>query len=335
MAPGAVFTMRTSSPLGPRERLAPRSVRAVAALVDIVLFYPLLFVALAAGVVALGGALGVAVTSSRAGPWLQTLGSMFRASGLTIAASVVGVLAGLAALVVLLTQWSMLARNGQTIGKWLMGIRIVDERGEAAGLIRALLLRRWVFNAVYGSIGVTLTAWVPYVGWVWWCLDLLPLFGEERRCLHDHVAVTDVRWVRPSGPGVERVLVGLALIAAGVGGVVAFVGPAEWRALATLAGWKVPAAPVVPVPPVSPGPVVTPQPVAPPPTVVLPPPRPVVPVVVPVVPAAVVDAGVAPPPPGPAAPVAWTYEDATGVTQVVQDLAQVPEASRAKARPIR
>ena len=245
MARGAVFNMRTSSPLGPRERLAPRSVRVVAALVDIVLFYPLLFAALAAGVVALGGALGVAVTGSRAGPWLQTLGSMFRASGLTLAASVVAILAGLAALVVLLTQWSMLARSGQTIGKWLMGIRIVDERGEAAGLIRALLLRRWVFNAVYVSIGVTLMAWVPFVGWAWWCLDVLPLFGEERRCLHDHVAVTDVRWVRPSGPGVERVLVGLALIASGVGGVMLFVGPAGWPALATLAGWKVPAAPVV------------------------------------------------------------------------------------------
>ncbi|UNK48425.1 RDD family protein [Lysobacter sp. S4-A87] len=77
----------------------------------------------------------------------------------------------------------LLSREGQTIGKRVIGIRIVRTDGDRAGLGRLFWLRYFV----PGLIGA-----VPYVGWIFSLANILWIFGEQRRCLHDHIADTMV-----------------------------------------------------------------------------------------------------------------------------------------------
>lgn len=94
----------------------------------------------------------------------------------------VGVLVG--GVACLAYQVRLLAREGQTWGKRQMKIRIVScETGEIPGLSRSFLLR----ELVSGAIGA-----LPYVGGIYNLVDSLLIFGEERRCLHDHLAGTRV-----------------------------------------------------------------------------------------------------------------------------------------------
>lgn len=77
----------------------------------------------------------------------------------------------------------LLAKRGQTIGKWLFGIRIVRSDGSAASL-RRLLLLRW--------LPVNLVASLPHAGpWLSF-IDPLFIFRTSHRCLHDQVADTIV-----------------------------------------------------------------------------------------------------------------------------------------------
>jgi uncharacterized RDD family membrane protein YckC len=71
------------------------------------------------------------------------------------------------------------ARNGQTIGKKLLGIKVVRSDGSKASLGRIFWLRN-VVNTVLGFI--------PLYGIV----DLLLIFGEARQCVHDKIADTIV-----------------------------------------------------------------------------------------------------------------------------------------------
>lgn len=107
-----------------------------------------------------------------------------RSNGQPTAAAVVllGLLGlGLVAFVVM--QLVLLHRHGQTLGKKLVGIRIVRNDGSRAGLGRILLLRGFV----PGLIGA-----VPLVGPFFSLADVLFIFGEEKRCVHDLLADTIV-----------------------------------------------------------------------------------------------------------------------------------------------
>ena len=90
-------------------------------------------------------------------------------------------LLGLGAYVVV--QLVMLHRSGQTLGKRLMGIRIVRSDGTRAGLGRIFLLRALVPNLI-GAI--------PFVGYFFVLIDALFIFADDRRCLHDRFADTIV-----------------------------------------------------------------------------------------------------------------------------------------------
>jgi uncharacterized RDD family membrane protein YckC len=83
------------------------------------------------------------------------------------------------------------AHNGQTLGKQLVGIRVVREDGRPVGYRRALL-REWVARTLIVQIGgVALTAGVLTV------LDYVePLLDERNRAVHDMVAHTLVRRAR-------------------------------------------------------------------------------------------------------------------------------------------
>jgi uncharacterized RDD family membrane protein YckC len=77
----------------------------------------------------------------------------------------------------------LLHRSGQTIAKKWLGIRIVRNDGSRAGLGRIFALRM----LVPGIIGA-----IPFVGIVFTLVDALFIFGDERRTLHDRIADTIV-----------------------------------------------------------------------------------------------------------------------------------------------
>lgn len=80
-------------------------------------------------------------------------------------------------------QLTMLYRHGQTLGKKILGIKIVRSDGSRAGLGRMLLLRYFV----PGLIGA-----IPYIGILFSLVDPLFIFGDEKRCVHDLLADTIV-----------------------------------------------------------------------------------------------------------------------------------------------
>ena len=76
-----------------------------------------------------------------------------------------------------------LMRNGQTIAKRLLGIRVVRRDGSRCGLAR-------IFFARY--LPVTLLGFIPFVGGLVSLVDALLIFRDDRRCLHDEIADTIV-----------------------------------------------------------------------------------------------------------------------------------------------
>jgi uncharacterized RDD family membrane protein YckC len=77
----------------------------------------------------------------------------------------------------------LLMTRGQTVGKLLLGMRIVRPDGSAATPGRVIGLR-------YG-VGWMLSA-LPVVGMVYALVDCLLIFRADRRCLHDMIADTIV-----------------------------------------------------------------------------------------------------------------------------------------------
>lgn len=88
-----------------------------------------------------------------------------------------------AALGVLVVQLLLLHRHGQTIGKMLVGVRIVRVDGSRAALGRLFGLR-WLLPGVIAS--------VPVAGPIFSIADVLFIFRADRRCLHDLIADTIV-----------------------------------------------------------------------------------------------------------------------------------------------
>lgn len=74
-------------------------------------------------------------------------------------------------------------KNGQTIGKKIVGIKVVRSDFSRASLSRIFWLRN-VVNALPGLI--------PYIGNFYGLIDHLFIFGERRQCVHDKIAGTVV-----------------------------------------------------------------------------------------------------------------------------------------------
>jgi uncharacterized RDD family membrane protein YckC/tetratricopeptide (TPR) repeat protein len=80
-------------------------------------------------------------------------------------------------------QIYLLFTQGQTIGKKIVGVRIVKLDGGNPGFVGAVLLRTCV---------PLLISVIPFAGQVFFLVDILYIFGNRRRCLHDRLAGTIV-----------------------------------------------------------------------------------------------------------------------------------------------
>jgi len=84
----------------------------------------------------------------------------------------------------MLVQATLLTLRGQTIGKIIVGLRIVRvPDGSPAGFLRAFLLRGFLPRCLRH---------VPLVGFLFWIVDNCFIFRDDRRCLHDLIAGTKV-----------------------------------------------------------------------------------------------------------------------------------------------
>jgi uncharacterized RDD family membrane protein YckC len=158
-APQAELELPPRLPADLRSNKATRGARLGAALIDGVIIFALAIVsALAAGV----------------GRGLNT-GKVPALPGV-----IVFVVCGLA---LVIGNIVLLARFGQTLGKRAMGIAIVRTDGSPCELWRLLVLRILVVRVI---------GFVPMVGALFSLVDVLMIFGEERRCAHDYMADTIV-----------------------------------------------------------------------------------------------------------------------------------------------
>jgi uncharacterized RDD family membrane protein YckC len=90
-------------------------------------------------------------------------------------------LGGLALLVI---QLVLLAKRSQTIGKYVMKTQITNfQTHQPADFVKSFVLR----SLVSGLIGA-----VPFVGAIYALADILLIFRQDRRCIHDLIAGTYV-----------------------------------------------------------------------------------------------------------------------------------------------
>ena len=80
-------------------------------------------------------------------------------------------------------QWYLLATTAQTIGKKYLKIKIVKNDGEKAGFFVNVVLREWVM----ALIGI-----FPAIGGIIQLVDILFIFRDDRKCIHDLIAGTVV-----------------------------------------------------------------------------------------------------------------------------------------------
>ncbi|MBZ0121092.1 MAG: RDD family protein, partial [Sandaracinaceae bacterium] len=116
---------------------------------------------------------------------LAAAGVVLRSSELVRASLVVGVALWVG---VGLMNLVWLHRSGQTLGKWVMSLRIVRSDGSRASLERIFFLRM-VLPSVLGAI--------PLLGRVFALLDAGLVLGADRKTLHDRFADTIVIDLRP------------------------------------------------------------------------------------------------------------------------------------------
>ena len=105
-----------------------------------------------------------------------------------------------AAAVPLVIQALLIARSGQSVGKHMLGLRIIRGDGRPAGVFQGFVMRELPFRALTFVAGLApllgagrrLGAGVAALSMVINLLDDACILGAERRCLHDRIAGTRV-----------------------------------------------------------------------------------------------------------------------------------------------
>ena len=85
-------------------------------------------------------------------------------------------LMGVVFLIILIVDGVLLHKYGQTMGKRIVGIRIVRTDGKRISLGRVIGLR---------ALPIGILSRIPFIGVLISLVDCLMIFGAERRCLHD------------------------------------------------------------------------------------------------------------------------------------------------------
>ncbi|EJU9972943.1 RDD family protein [Vibrio alginolyticus] len=80
-------------------------------------------------------------------------------------------------------NWKLLAQSGQTIGKKALNIKVVTIDGDKASVYN-LVFKRYVFSIFVG--------YIPVIGGILSIVNILFIFGSQKRALHDHIASTKV-----------------------------------------------------------------------------------------------------------------------------------------------
>lgn len=83
----------------------------------------------------------------------------------------------------LLLNGIFLANHGQTIGKRIMKVKIVDMDGKQVGFLKLYSLRYLAFSFI---------SQIPVAGGLLSIINVLFIFGKPRRCLHDLLTGTQV-----------------------------------------------------------------------------------------------------------------------------------------------
>ena len=144
---------------GADQTLAPRGTRLLAVLLDGLVFTPVMVFL-----------------------WIGAFMNASASRGAGEPSALAGILAGLGGLLLLamlVFQIYLLSAKGQTLGKRWMKIRIVKMDGSNPGFVGAVLMRAFV-NGLLGML--------PFYGLV----DILFIFNDDQRCLHDKIAGTRV-----------------------------------------------------------------------------------------------------------------------------------------------
>ena len=94
-----------------------------------------------------------------------------------------GMVSGVACLVLIAFQAYLIATTGQSIGKRWLKIKIVKLDGSRVNFVTGVLLRQWLFS---------LLQYFPRVGSILGLVDILFIFRADRRCIHDFAAGTKV-----------------------------------------------------------------------------------------------------------------------------------------------
>lgn len=80
-------------------------------------------------------------------------------------------------------NYRLLEKRGQTIGKCCMSVAIVDLDGANIGAARII---------TYRFVPAAVVSLAPIIGPLFSLADILAIFGEQRRCIHDRIAGTKV-----------------------------------------------------------------------------------------------------------------------------------------------
>jgi uncharacterized RDD family membrane protein YckC len=102
--------------------------------------------------------------------------------GMVVAGVLMG-MGGLVTLGIMVYQWVLISKTGQSLGKKWMGIRIVRVDGKPMSFGSGVVLRNWI-PKLLGAM--------PYAGLVFHLVDSFFVFRADRRCLHDEIAGTRV-----------------------------------------------------------------------------------------------------------------------------------------------
>jgi uncharacterized RDD family membrane protein YckC len=105
----------------------------------------------------------------------------FRGEGMTLGQQAAFFVVGW--VVFLTLNGYLLLRRGQTIGKVVVKTKIVDLSGNLPNFGKLLVLRYFVLGLV---------AQIPIIGSLAGLVNVLFIFGKERRCVHDYIASTRV-----------------------------------------------------------------------------------------------------------------------------------------------